>query len=74
MKKKVSGSGKPKRRRTVVTPHLRKEAIVLIKAGKTASIVANAVKVSVATVHNIKKAAGLTKPRKAKAAKKVRKK
>ena len=74
MKEKVSGSVKPKRYRAVVTPRLRKEAIAMIKAGKTAARVAKQVDVSVATVHNIKKAAGLTKPRRAKAARKARKK
>lgn len=46
----------------------------MIKAGKTAAAVARQVRVSVATVHNIKKAAGLTKPRAARAAKKAKKK
>lgn len=74
MKKKATGSVKPKRRRAVVTPQLRREAITMIKAGKPSAIVAKQVKVSVATVHNIKKAAGLTKPRAARATKRARKK
>lgn len=74
MKKKATGSAKPKRYRAVVTPRLRKDAIALIKAGTTAALVAKRVGVSIATVHNIKKAAGLTKPRKVKAVRKARKK
>lgn len=46
----------------------------MIKAGKTAAIVAKHVRVSVATIHNIKKAAGLTRARNARVTKKARKK
>ncbi len=74
MKKKAPSSAKPKRRRAVVTSQLRKEAVALIKSGEVAAVVAKRLRVSIATVHNIKKAAGLTKPRKAGFAKKARKK
>lgn len=65
---------KSKRRRAVITPALRKEAIAMMRSGKVARVVASRLKISMATVHNIKKAAGLVKPRAAKVAKKARKK
>lgn len=72
--KKSSTSAKPKRHRAVITPQLRKEAISLIKARTVASDVAKRLNISVATVYNIKKVAGLVKARGAKVAKKARKK
>lgn len=73
-KKKASAPAKPKRHRAVITPQLRKEAISLIKAGTVASVVAKKLNISVGTVYNLKKAAGLVKSRSAKPAKKARKK
>lgn len=46
----------------------------MMRSGKVARVVASRLKISMATVHNIKKAAGLVKPRAAKVAKKARKK
>jgi DNA invertase Pin-like site-specific DNA recombinase len=72
--KKSSTSTKTKRHRAVITPQLRKEAVSLIKARTVASAVAKRLNISVATVYNIKKAAGLVKARGTKVAKKARKK
>ena len=63
-----------KRRRAVITPELRKEAVSMLKAGKVASSVAVRLKISIATVYNIKKAAGLVKSRATKRAQKAKKK
>jgi len=72
--KKSSASAKAKRHRAVITPQLRKEAVSLIKARTVASAVAKRLNISVATVYNIKKAAGLVKSRTARVVKKARKK
>lgn len=53
------------RKRTKITEHTRKGVIAMLKAGKTAAVTAKMNKVSTATVNNIKKAAGLTKSKKA---------
>lgn len=46
----------------------------MLKSGKVASVVAGRLKISIATVYNIKKAAGLVKPRASKAIHKAKKK
>lgn len=59
--KKVSGgSGK----RTVLTEDQKNQVVVSLKSGSTAAVVATEFGVSTATVNNIKRSAGLTKPRK----------
>lgn len=72
--KKTSLPATPKRRRAVITAALRKEAVSMLKSGKVASVVAGRLKISIATVYNIKKAAGLVKPRASKAIHKAKKK
>ena len=49
--------------RTRVTPELREQIVAAINAGTTSAGVAAQFGVSVPTVHNVKKAAGLTKAR-----------
>lgn len=68
--KKTAGS--TKRYRAVVTPQLRKQAVAMMKSGEIAATIAERLKVSIATVYNLKKAAGLVKSRRP--AKKARKK
>jgi DNA invertase Pin-like site-specific DNA recombinase len=65
---------KAKRYRAVITPALRKRAISMLKNRAVAAAVAKALEVSVATVGNIKKAAGLTRPRRAKTPLRAKKK
>ena len=63
----ISTSHLPKRRRrTKVDDKLRKSIIAMLKTGETVAMVAGKYMVSTATVNNIKKAAGLTKSKKAK--------
>lgn len=50
-----------RRKRTTITPELRNDIIAAVKGGATGSAVAKQFGVSVPTVQNIKKAAGLTK-------------
>jgi transposase-like protein len=50
-----------------VTPELRDAIVAALNAGATSAAAAKQFGVSVPTVHNVKKAAGLTKSRKAKA-------
>jgi len=59
-KKASSSSGK----RTVLTPAQKKQVEARLKSGATAAAVATEFGVSTATVNNIKRSAGLTKPRK----------
>lgn len=62
--KSAPPSAKPERRKRVtVTPELKDAVIQALQAGKTTSAVAEECGVSPATVNNIKRAAGLTKPR-----------
>lgn len=58
-KKATKSSGR--RKRTTITPELRNDIIAAVKGGATGSAVAKQFGVSVPTVQNIKKAAGLTK-------------
>lgn len=63
--KKAAKKGAKKRaKRTVITADLRKGIIAALKAGGTGAAIASKFGVSVPTLHNIKKAAGLTKARK----------
>jgi hypothetical protein len=63
--KKAAKKAAPKvgkrRKRTTITPELRNDIIAAVKGGATGSAVAKQFGVSVPTVQNIKKAAGLTK-------------
>jgi len=64
-KKTVAPKGAKKRaKRTVITDELRKGIIAALKAGEKGTAVAKNFGISVPSLHNIKKAAGLTKARK----------
>jgi hypothetical protein len=63
-KKAVKKGAKKRAKRTVITAELRKGIIAALKAGGTGAAIASKFGVSVPTLHNIKKAAGLTKARK----------
>lgn len=64
-KKAVAPKGAKKRaKRTVITDELRKGIIAALKAGEKGTAVAKNFGISVPSLHNIKKAAGLTKARK----------
>ena len=64
-KKAVAKKGAKKRaKRTVITDVLRKNIISALKAGDKGTAVAKKFGISVPSLHNIKKAAGLTKARK----------
>lgn len=52
-----------KRTRTTITEEMRQQVIALAKEGKTGAEIADAVGISLPSVANIKKAAGLTKKR-----------
>ncbi len=62
--KKAAGKAKKRIKRTVITPELKQGIIAALKAGGKGTAVAAKFGVSVPTLHNIKKAAGLTKSRK----------
>lgn len=62
--KKSVGGKKVRAKRTVITAELKKGIVAALKAGGKGAAVAQKFGVSVPTLHNIKKAAGLTKPRK----------
>jgi hypothetical protein len=63
-KKAVKKGAKKRAKRTVITAELKKGIIGALKAGGTGAAIAAKFGVSVPTLHNIKKAAGLTKARK----------
>jgi hypothetical protein len=52
-----------RRKRSIITPAIRARVIAGVKAGKTGSAIAKECKISLPSVHNIKKAAGLVKSR-----------
>jgi DNA-binding NarL/FixJ family response regulator len=52
-----------RRPRTTITEEIRTRVVALVNEGKTAAEIAAEVGISVPSVANIKKAAGLTKPR-----------
>lgn len=63
--KKAAAKGAKKRaKRTAITAELRKSIVAALKGGGKGGEVAKKFGVSVPTIHNIKKAAGLTKSRK----------
>jgi len=57
--KKPARKSGGRRKRTTITPQLRNDIIAAIKGGATGAAVAKKFGVSVPTVQNIKKAAGL---------------
>lgn len=59
----AEGEASARRPRTVITEEIRARVVTLVQEGKTAAEIATAVGISVPSVANIKKAAGLTKPR-----------
>lgn len=59
----ATGKGKGKGKRTVLTPAQKSQVEARLKSGATANAVAKEFGVSSATVNNIKRSAGLTKPR-----------
>ena len=64
---KTAAKGAKKRaKRTRLTPELKEQIVAALKAGGKGAAVASKFGVSLPTVHNIKKAAGLTKTRKKK--------
>ncbi len=65
---KAKKGAKKRAKRTLITPELKKGIIAALKAGGKGAAVAAKFGVSVPTLHNIKKAAGLTKSRGAKKA------
>lgn len=68
-KGKTRATAKPqtgKRKRALITPAIRDKVAELTKAGKTGAEIAKAVGISLPSVQNIKKAAGLVKARGAK--------
>lgn len=64
-KAKASAKGKQgRRRRAKITDDTRAKVKSMVEGGKTGSQIAATLKISVPTVHNIKKALGLVKARK----------
>jgi len=61
--KKVAAKATKRRKRTTITPQLKNDIIAAVKGGATGAAVAKQFGVSVPTVQNIKKAAGLIKKR-----------
>lgn len=57
------GGGKKRRRRAVITEETRAQVKKLVDAGKTGGEIATALKISLPSVQNIKKALGLVKAR-----------
>lgn len=58
-----AASSESRRTRTTITDEMRQQVIELTKAGKTGAEIAESVGISLPSVANIKKAAGLTKKR-----------
>ena len=73
-RKKAAKAAQKPRKRAKITDATRAKVKKLIKAGKTGLAIAKAVGISLPSVQNIKKALGLTHPRKAKARKAAAKK
>ena len=59
----TKAGGKKRRRRAVITDATRAEVKKLVEAGKTGGAIAKALKISLPSVQNIKKALGLVKKR-----------
>jgi len=52
-----------RRRRAIITPEIKARVIAGVKAGRTGAAIAKQCKISLPSVHNIKKAAGLVRSR-----------
>lgn len=61
VKKAAPAEKKPRRKRTTVTPELRANIEAAVRTGATSAAIAKQFDVSVPTVQNIKRAAGLTR-------------
>jgi len=61
--KATKAGGKKRRRRAVITDATRADVKKLVEAGKTGGAIAKALKISLPSVQNIKKALGLVKKR-----------
>lgn len=59
-----AGAGPKKRSRAVITDAIRGEVKKLVEAGKSGSVIAKTLGISLPSVQNIKKALGLVKARK----------
>jgi len=59
----VAGAKKSRRKRAVITDAIRAEVKKMVAAGKSGTEIAKAVKISVPSVQNVKKALGLVKKR-----------
>ena len=62
--KPVAAGAKKRRTRAVITDATRADVKKLVEAGKSGGAIAKALKISLPSVQNIKKALGLVKPRK----------
>jgi hypothetical protein len=58
-----SAGGRPRRRRAVITDETRASVKKMVESGKTGSEISKALKISLPSVQNIKKALGLVKKR-----------
>ncbi|MEM9158874.1 MAG: hypothetical protein AAGB46_07460 [Verrucomicrobiota bacterium] len=61
--RKKTKSGKVRAARTKITDELRKKIVAAVKAGGKGTAIAKEFGISIPSLHNIKKAAGLTKAR-----------
>ena len=61
---KASKGSAPRRKRAVITAATHQEVKKLVEGGKTGAEIAKLLRISVPSVHNIKKALGLVKARK----------
>lgn len=62
--KKAAGGAKKRAKRTRITEELKQDVIAAVKSGEKGSTIAKRFGISVPSLQNIKKAAGLTKSRK----------
>ena len=61
---KKAARAKKRAKRTAITDELRKKVIAAVKSGAKGAAIAKQFGISIPSIQNIKKAAGLTKPRK----------
>jgi hypothetical protein len=62
--KATSAPGKKKRKRAKITPEMKQKLKSLVDAGKTGTVIAKSLGISLPSVQNIKKELGLVKARK----------
>jgi hypothetical protein len=62
--KAASTGGKKKRKRAKITPEMKQKLKGMVDAGKTGTVIAKALGISLPSVQNIKKELGLVKARK----------